>query len=67
MTEMRFDLALVRLLDALEAELLAAPEEEIRAAVADTGFSALPPKRRILAVHCQGILLLGCQSNGSGA
>ena len=40
MTEMRFDLALVRLLDALEAELLAAPEEEIRAAVADTGMAA---------------------------
>lgn len=40
MKEMRFDLALGRLLDALEAELLAAPEEEIRAAVAKTGMKA---------------------------
>jgi hypothetical protein len=40
MTEMRLDLALERVLDALEAELLAAPEEEIRAAVAETGMKA---------------------------
>ena len=40
MKEMRLDLALGRLLDALEAELLAAPDEEIRQAVAETGMKA---------------------------
>jgi hypothetical protein len=40
MKEMRSDLALVRLLDALEAELLAALDAEIRQAVAETGMKA---------------------------
>jgi len=40
MTAHRPDLALRRLLDALEAELLSAPAEEIRALVAETGMSA---------------------------
>jgi len=40
MTAHRPDLALHRLLDALEAELLSAPAEEIRALVAETGMSA---------------------------
>jgi hypothetical protein len=40
MKRMRTDLALHRILDALEADLLAATPEEIQAAVAETGMSA---------------------------
>ena len=40
MKDMRLDLALVRVLDALEVELLAAPNEEIQAAAAETGMKA---------------------------
>ena len=36
----RSDLALSRILDALEADLLAIPAEEIQAVVAETGMSA---------------------------
>jgi hypothetical protein len=39
MKRIRPDLALRRILDALEGELLAAPAEEIQAAVAETGLS----------------------------
>ncbi|HEX4505883.1 MAG TPA: hypothetical protein VH722_09155 [Alphaproteobacteria bacterium] len=51
------DLALERLLDALEAELLAAPEEDIRAAVAETGMKAgalLVDPQRIFASPLEG-------------
>jgi hypothetical protein len=40
MKRVRTDLALHRILDALEADLLAATPEEIQAAVAETGMSA---------------------------
>jgi len=40
MTAYRPDLALRRLLDALEVELIQASDEEIRAAAAETGMSA---------------------------
>jgi hypothetical protein len=40
MKRIRTDLALHRILDALEADLLAAPAEEIQAIVAETGMSA---------------------------
>ena len=40
MKDMRFDLALVRVLDALEAELLAVPDADIQAAIAETGMKA---------------------------
>jgi hypothetical protein len=40
MKEVRLDLALTRVLDALEAELLAAPDEDIQAVVAETGMKA---------------------------
>jgi hypothetical protein len=40
MKTIRSDLALSRILDALEADLLAIPAEEIKAVVAETGMSA---------------------------
>jgi len=40
MKTIRSDLALHRILDALEADLLAAPADEIQAVVAETGMSA---------------------------
>ena len=40
MTAHRPDLALCRLLDALEVELLSAPTDELLAVVAETGMSA---------------------------
>ena len=40
MKTMSFDVALRRLLDALEAELLRASDDEIRAVVAQTGMNA---------------------------
>jgi hypothetical protein len=40
MKRIRTDLALHRILDALEADLLAAPAAEIEAVVAETGMSA---------------------------
>jgi hypothetical protein len=41
MKRIRSDLALHRILDALEADLLAAPAEEIQAVAAETGMSAM--------------------------
>jgi hypothetical protein len=54
----RSDLALSRILDALEADLLAIPAEEIQAVVAETGMSAK-------ALLSDSGLVLGFMKNAS--